>query len=691
VLYVTQTDQQHFLALLPELKTAHLSTIAEVKTPGGSFGLREGILFLANFDNLANQDALRWLLQDIWPLIRKGLPDVTLYLAGHRASPQLAEGHCNVTVLGKIADLGPCFHRRRVFLSPIRFGTGIITKNMIAMAHGLPVVTTSVGGEGLQLRDGVHALLADDAAALAEKTIRLYRDEALWTTIAGTGRDYIATTFSLGNLRAQISSILAAAADLTPQPFEPNRHWSYRAIEEKCFEVLREVPTRYRAMLIAIAYLEMAEKYRRAGDFVKAQEQFRHIFASIRGQLASTVFHNSVLSGLADCYRALGELEGADRCDEERRRLGRIAGDLHSAPGQQRKGSSRTAPPEISLIIPTFNRAAILRLCLSALSFQSLPLDRWEVIVVDDGSTDDTECLCRNLVVPYAPIRYFRQKNLGAGAARRLGAEMARGAFLLLMNDDTILGSRTLAEHLSVHRANPGEKWAVLGNFEPSPDCAHRALSFWVHHSSFLFPQQRLVPGHPYDQAFFISCNLSIRRDAVLQAGSFDAAFRVAEDTELGTRMVQRGFRVIYRPEAGAVHEHSRFTCDDLIRRARNYGMANWRILQKHPHLLGDGSGPFGRLANEDRDRIQQTVESKSEAVAASVTALKLLDDFEISHLLKKTETGQVPAEGIFSQLATIVPMVYWHFLFETFLQEWTASKGHQFATAKPRPQVLVR
>ena len=310
--------------------------------------------------------------------------------------------------------------------------------------------------------------------------------------------------------------------------------------------------------------------------------------------------------------------------------------------------------------------------------------------MVDDGSTDGTEELCRNIVLPCPPVRYFRQHNQGAGAARRKGVEMARSDLILFFNDDTIAGSNLLVEHLTVHRRNPREKWAVLGGFAASHECAHRALSLWVNTSTFFFPQQNLQAGQLYDQTYFITCNLSIRRDAVLDAGSFDPQFRVAEDTELGTRLVKNGFRVKFHPAAGATHEHSRFTANDLQRRARSYGAADWKLFAKHPHLLGDGSGPFGRLEERDLRRMETLLEQKSEAVHAGVAALEALDDIDMIPLCYKDAQGNTRAEEILAKLTQIVPMVYWHHLFETFVAEWKESRVDKM-NATPAASVGVK
>src|SRR5712671_3919411 len=686
LLYITETDRRHFLSLQPDLQTEHFPLIAETGAPGGVFNDREGVLFLGNFENLANRDALQWLLGEVWPLVNKVAPDIKLYVAGHGADPALAKDHPEVIWLGKVPELAPAFAARRVFAAPIRYGTGIITKNMHALAHGLPIVTTTVGAEGMQLIHGQHALISDDAHTFADCIVRLYHDESLWDTISQQGCAFIRSEFSLPHLQSQIRKVLARAAAIQPKPFDPAHTWSYRAVEKSNPEVLGYQPAVYRGLLRLLAYWQRGRSCLNQNQPAEALRQYRHIFTLLRGRLSDILIYLQLLQDMARCYRQLQDPKSASLCEHEAQHL--ISNSKKPLPpGSSWKPNSKKTRRddfELSIVVPTYNRTDKLRLCLAALAFQTLPASRWEVIVVDDGSTDDTESCCRNLLLPYPNLRYIRQENRGAGAARRLGVEAARGEILLFCNDDTIADNRLLAEHLRAHRDNPHEKWAVLGDFIPSDDTASRALSFFVNVSEFFFPQKTLKPHALYDQTYFVTCNLSIRRDAVLAAGNFDPQFRVAEDTELGTRLLQNGYRVRYHPDAIAWHEHARFTTDDLIRRAQRYGVADWALFRKHPHLLGAGAGVFGTLSNADEIRMQQIVDSNREAVATGLIALRALDDIDLRAMVhNSTDKGQA-AKDAMRQMAQVVPLVYWHHLFETFLQEWHASKIADVCPASP-------
>jgi len=144
----------------------------------------------------------------------------------------------------------------------------------------------------------------------------------------------------------------------------------------------------------------------------------------------------------------------------------------------------------------------------------------------------------------------------------------------------------------------------------------------------------------------------------------------VAEDTELGARLEQRGYKVLYHPAAHATHEHGEFTTRDLLRRAESYGKADWHLFQKHPQLIASGQSPFGRLEPEDISRMEKYVEENAAAAKDSIAALEALDRVNFLPLFKQKQETDSPAEDVLKKLTQIVPLVYWHALFRSFLRE---------------------
>src|SRR5580765_1261090 len=117
----------------------------------------------------------------------------------------------------------------------------------------------------------------------------------------------------------------------------------------------------------------------------------------------------------------------------------------------------------LSVVIPTYNRRTSLERCLDALRAQTLPRANFQIIVIDDGSTDGT-----NELMECAPdICFFRQpRNAGPAAARNVGIRAAQGDWLLFLGDDTFAAPDALQRHLDAHAQTPGAHIAALGNVE---------------------------------------------------------------------------------------------------------------------------------------------------------------------------------------------------------------------------------
>src|SRR5436190_813205 len=158
----------------------------------------------------------------------------------------------------------------------------------------------------------------------------------------------------------------------------------------------------------------------------------------------------------------------------------------------QQSRSHRAKSSLISVIIPTFNRAESLEATLESFAAQSMPKDRYEVIVVDDGSKDATPEVCRDHA-SRIQLRYFYIDNSGIAAAKNTGILASRGRILLFFDDDDIADPRLLEEHLKAHKRHPAENTAVLGYSTWAPTLSVTPLMHYVTEiGSFLFLFSRL-------------------------------------------------------------------------------------------------------------------------------------------------------------------------------------------------------
>lgn len=237
--------------------------------------------------------------------------------------------------------------------------------------------------------------------------------------------------------------------------------------------------------------------------------------------------------------------------------------------------------PRISVVIPTQNRADLLRQTLSALGRQTVHPDAYDLVLVADGCTDGTASLAGDIKLPYR-ITFIEQPALGAAAARNRGAERATAPLLLLLDDDKEPAPGLIAAHLKAHESQPGR--VVLGSY-PTPagiagndPYAIRAKQWW---DSYFAEIGR--PEHRFTFKDFCSGNVSLSAELFRSTGGFDEGTirSGAEDYEFGARLLARGVRFLYLPEALTVHKERR-TYDAALRRARSEGYNHALMVKKN-------------------------------------------------------------------------------------------------------------
>jgi glycosyltransferase involved in cell wall biosynthesis len=187
--------------------------------PGDAAGRRPEaptVLFPASLDYAPNADGARWMAQEIWPAVRRARPDARLLLVGRAPGPevQALAGLPGVEVQADVPDMVEWMARARVVVVPLRFGTGTRIKALEAMAARRPVVGTPIGLAGLGIDDGVHALVADDAASFAERVVEALgpRGDAL----VGPGRCLVEAHHTWPAAAAELAAVLDRVAGSAP-------------------------------------------------------------------------------------------------------------------------------------------------------------------------------------------------------------------------------------------------------------------------------------------------------------------------------------------------------------------------------------------------------------------------------------------------------------------------------------------
>jgi glycosyltransferase involved in cell wall biosynthesis len=285
-------------------------------------------------------------------------------------------------------------------------------------------------------------------------------------------------------------------------------------------------------------------------------------------------------------------------------------------------GSTVSNARDVSVIISTFNRSATLRKCLDALAKQTLEMNKFEVIVCDDGSTDNTEKEVKNYPAPYKLI-YRKHTNKGPAAARNIGIRSATGNYLLFINDDSIAEPDLLEQHLHRLIQKQDQKVAVLGRFSLLPDYTRSLFGYTIENSDLLFEYNKMQPEQLHDYRFFYTGNISIARAAVLDVGMFDENFcgPAAEDIELGYRLQKKGYKVFYEPKCIAWHNHE-LSIENFCKTNLTRGYGAITLYAKHPELCW-----FKNSGGQIIDRWKQEVDNFSSKINDVIQIVRTLND----------------------------------------------------------------
>lgn len=219
-----------------------------------------------------------------------------------------------------------------------------------------------------------------------------------------------------------------------------------------------------------------------------------------------------------------------------------------------------------SLVIPTRNRAEILIQALTYLENLTFPRSKFEVIVVNDGSTDHTKELLEKLNVGYR-LRVFHRDGRGTSATRNFAIEQAEGTHILFIDDDVFPVPDLLEHHEEAHRGH---------------------LRRLVRGPVINIPKLPLPESPPpllyhYSQNYLCTSNASLRKSLLVEAGLFDEDFVRWEDAELGVRLKQIGVRRHFVLHGYVFHLKPPIPMESRLQYAKNDGESAALLFQRYP------------------------------------------------------------------------------------------------------------
>jgi glycosyltransferase involved in cell wall biosynthesis len=240
-------------------------------------------------------------------------------------------------------------------------------------------------------------------------------------------------------------------------------------------------------------------------------------------------------------------------------------------------------PPQISVIVPAYNAERTIGQCLRSLERQTVPRERYEVIVVDDGSNDGTAAE----VAAFPGVQLVTQPNAGPAAARNLGVQHARGDLVLFTDADCV----------------PAEAWIerITAPFD-DPEIVGTKGTYLTRQRALVARFVQIEYEDKYDRMakeeyidFVDTYSAAYRRKVFMSNGGFDVAFPTAstEDQELSFRMARQGYKMVFVPQARVVHLRHAETAGAYW--AKKLRIGYWRVAVHQRHrgkLLRDSHTP---------------------------------------------------------------------------------------------------
>jgi cellulose synthase/poly-beta-1,6-N-acetylglucosamine synthase-like glycosyltransferase len=256
---------------------------------------------------------------------------------------------------------------------------------------------------------------------------------------------------------------------------------------------------------------------------------------------------------------------------------------VHGRWGEPAESAPPQVPPALSVIVPAYNAAHTIGRCLEALAQQTLPRDCYEVIVVDDGSADETGVQVRE----QPGVRLLVQAHAGPAAARNLGVQHAQGE-LVLFTDADCEPAPDWIEQISApfgRQSLPAGEGLVAGA-KGAYLTRQRALVARFVQIEYEERYERMARLATVD--FVDTYSAAYRRDIFVETGGFDTSFPVAsvEDQEFSFRLAGQGYRLVFVPQARVYHWGHPGSLGAYWRRKLRIGFWKVKVLRRHPAKL---------------------------------------------------------------------------------------------------------
>ena len=242
----------------------------------------------------------------------------------------------------------------------------------------------------------------------------------------------------------------------------------------------------------------------------------------------------------------------------------------------------------LSVIIPVYNQEKIITKVLDSLNNQTIPKNRYEIIIIDDGSADKTLKIVKDFKKKSkVKINILRTVNRhGKGAARNLGIKKAKNEIVVLLDGDMISPNDLLKRHLEFHQKFAKKNFAIIGYITWATELEITPFMYWLEYGGGQLDFDILKDKQKIDYKHFYTGNSSFKKSFLIKNGLFDEDFgrEMYEDLELAYRLQNKGLKIFYNKKARVYHCHQT-DIEKYSKRMISVGKGAGILFEKHPEL----------------------------------------------------------------------------------------------------------
>ncbi|WP_290661941.1 glycosyltransferase [Ignavibacterium sp.] len=280
---VTEADREELQRYIKNKPVFILTDVHDTRDNTPSFEERKDLIFVGNFNHKPNEDAVLFFTKEIFPSIKSKLPEIKFYIVGNNPTEKVKALRSNdIIITGWVPDVKTYIDKCRIEVVPLRYGAGNKGKVGEALSNGLPVVTTSIGAEGMGIENSIHAFICNEPKDFAEKVIELYQNQELWQQFSDKGKRLIASQYSSELMRKRLQFIFNHTKNSLRSSFALNQSsppkvsiiiiaFNQADYTQKCVLSIKEkVKVNYEIILIDNASSDETPKLFKEGlDFIR--------------------------------------------------------------------------------------------------------------------------------------------------------------------------------------------------------------------------------------------------------------------------------------------------------------------------------------------------------------------------------------------------------------------------------------